>query len=573
MIILGKTKISVALKEHPELKNFLMGMSPKFSKLENNKIFGIVSKWATFNDVAKVGKISICELLHTLNNEIGNEDKLYLSFPECIKELEKKKSKSVKPAWVDEIKQLVIFDVRELDSFFLPKIIEKQKKLKKDQALQVINDFDPLPLKRMLEENGDTFYLEELKNGEFHLFIKYKKAEKLTNENWKDNIEQFEEINAIGMKEDPFELIVKKAQSLQQGEGFVLKQMFEPTPLINMLTGMGFEYFTEQKETFRFLIYFFKTITKDDESIQRTDKVSVVIQSATPITYPIIMRMLQSKRLMDKIEIKELKVWEETEKHMAWVMNKKADITFSAVAAAAKLYRSGVDIKMYSINIWDNFHLLTRGYDAKNFEDLKGHKIHVPLFKQAPPMVMTKHLIEANGYNIDDFEFTFGDPFGRPEEIKNDFIAEKSDTVLLREPEASYAMYNAKDAYESISYSQLWKEDGNKIGNIPNAGLIFKGEFLREHPDVAEVFVEELEIATKWVVENKKAAAEMAFDIMKHKPEEVELFLNRAHFEHVKSDSILDEIVHYLQVLNDGEKYAKDSINGLFEVDLNKQMK
>ncbi|MEA2097391.1 MAG: DUF2249 domain-containing protein [Candidatus Cloacimonadota bacterium] len=565
MIILAKTKISIALKEHPELKKVLMSMSPKFSKLENTKIFGIVSKWATFNDVAKVGKISICELLHTLNNEIGNEDKLYLSFPECIKELEKE-TKSVKPQWVDKIKQLVIFDVRDLDSFFLPQIIEKQRKLKKDQALQVINDFDPVPLKRMLEENGDTFYSEELKNGEFHLFIKYKKAEKLTNENWKDNIEQFEEINAIGMKEDPFEMIVKKAQSLEQGEGFVLKQMFEPIPLINMLTGMGFEYFTEQKETFRFLIYFFKTVTKDDESKKQTDKVSVIIQSATPITYPIIMKMLQSKRLMDKIEIKELKVWEETEKHMAWVMNKKADITFSAVAAAAKLYLSGVDIKMYSINIWDNFHLLTRGYDAKNFADLKGHKIHVPLFKQAPPMVMTKHLIEANGYNTDDFEFTFGDPFGRPEEIKNDFIAEKSDTVLLREPEASYAMYNAKNAYESISYSKLWKEDGNKIGNIPNAGLIFKGDFLREHPDVAKIFVEELEKATEWVVENKKAAAEMAFDIMKHKPEEVELFLNRAHFEHVKSDKILDEIVHYLQVLNDGEKYTKNNLKGLFQV-------
>ena len=110
MIILGKTKISVALKEHPELKKVLMGMSPKFSKLENSKIFGIVSKWATFSDVARVGKISICELLHTLNNEIGNEDKLYLSFPECINELEKKKPESVKPTWIDEIKQLVIFD-------------------------------------------------------------------------------------------------------------------------------------------------------------------------------------------------------------------------------------------------------------------------------------------------------------------------------------------------------------------------------------------------------------------------------------------------------------------------------
>ena len=60
----------------------------------------------------------------------------------------------------------------------------------------------------------------------------------------------------------------------------------------------------------------------------------------------------------------------------------------------------------------------------------------------------------------------------------------------------------------------------------------------------------------------------MAFDIMKHKSEEVELFLNRAHFEHVKSDEILDEIVHYLQVLNNNEKYTEDNIKGLFQVDL-----
>jgi len=265
MIILAKTKISVALKEHLELKKVLMSLSPKFNKLENNKIFGIVSKWASFSDVAKVGKISICELLHSLNKEIGNEEALYSSFPECIKELEKEK-KSVKPLWVDKINQLVIFDVRELNGFFLPQIIEKQKKLKMNQVLQVINDFDLVPLKRMLEENGDTFYSEELKNGEFHLFIKYKKVEKLTNENWKENIEQFEEINAIGMKEYSFELIVKKAQSLKQGEGFVLKQIFEPIPLINMLASMGFEYFSEQKDTFRFLIYFFKTVSKDDES-------------------------------------------------------------------------------------------------------------------------------------------------------------------------------------------------------------------------------------------------------------------------------------------------------------------
>ena len=43
----------------------------------------------------------------------------------------------------------------------------------------------------------------------------------------------------------------------------------------------------------------------------------VVIQSATPVAYPVIMRLLQSKKIRKAVNIRELKVWEETEKHLA----------------------------------------------------------------------------------------------------------------------------------------------------------------------------------------------------------------------------------------------------------------
>jgi len=67
------------------------------------------------------------------------------------------------------------------------------------------------------------------------------------------------------------------------------------------------------------------------------------------------------------------------ENHMSWLLNGKADITFSAVVAAAKLYLNGIDLRMKSINVWDNFYLLTRGYKADNFGDLKGNlQISIP---------------------------------------------------------------------------------------------------------------------------------------------------------------------------------------------------
>ncbi len=566
MIIKGDTKIKTALEKHPELKDVLISYSSKFKKLNNKLIFNTVARWATFNDVAKIGKISICDLLHTVNSAIGEEENLEKIFPECIKETDSLQQET-KPEWYDKIKQFVIYDVRNEEGYFFPKIIEKLRQLKPSQALTVINSFDPLPLKRMFEEKGDKYYSEKINDNEFHLTILPPENDLGINPeiDWKKQLDRFPELNVIGMSEDPFELIMKNAQSIKPGQGFVLIQVFQPRPLINMLNQMGFEDYTEEDaENNNFRIYFYKTPKESNIKVSG-EKVPLVIQSATPITYPIIMKMLQSDELMSRIDIKELKVWEETEKHMAWIVNKKADITFSAVAAATKLYAIGADIKMVSVDIWDNFYLLTNGYKANNFEDIKGHTIQTPLFKEAPPTAVTKYIMKELGYNPDDFDFHYDKPFGRPDKIKNDFISGKADTVLLREPEASFALYNAgTSAHESLSYRKLWNQIDEKNTRLPNAGLIFKNDFLKNHPDIANLFISELKKAIDWVNNNKKEAAMMSYDILRQSPKAVELFLNRANFEHVPTKDIMDELARYIKIVDKKVAFNEEKMKGLF---------
>ena len=263
------------------------------------------------------------------------------------------------------------------------------------------------------------------------------------------------------------------------------------------------------------------------------------------------MKLLQSPELMSRIKIEELKIWDKTEKHLAWIVNKKADISFTAVAAVAKLYQKGLDIKLKSIVVWDNFYLLTRGYKAENFSDLKGHKIYLPLIKAAPPYAVTTFLMKKMGYNPDEFEFTFGDPFGRPEEIKKQFVAGEIDTALLREPEASFALFETgEDAQVSIAYKDLWEQLYPGKGNLPNAGVLFKGEILRDYPEVADIFMQETEKAVDWVKANPKESARISYDIMGVTPEEAELFLSRVNFNYKKSEDVLDNVSHYLHVLN-----------------------
>jgi len=480
MLITGKTKVKEVLEAYPQLKTSLIKMSPKFKKLDNPLFFKTVARWATINDVARMGGLSICSILHSLNTEIGREDELVRQFPDCIQE-----AKLAHETGVDEVrpqfKKIIEFDILKREDYFLPELVDQIKKLEKDEALKIISDFDPLPLKKMLDSMEYSYFTDEINDNYFETFV--------------------------------YSLYGKK----------------------------------ETRKT-----------------VYKKGKIPVVIQSATPVTYPVILRMLEAEKIKRFFEISELKVWQETEKHLGWIVNDKADISFSALMSSAKLYSKGKDIKMPVIVVWDNFKILTRGYRANSFADLKGRKIYTPLFKNAPPAAVTKYLMKKSGYNPDDFEFVFGAPFGRPEEMKNCFVSGGCDTVILREPEASFALYEAgDDAYTSIDYGKLWQEIHPGSGNLPNAGLLFKGDFVKEYPDLANLFIEELESAVKWIKDNPQKAAALSAEAMHVEQHEVEFFLSRAVLDFKKSADVKDELKIYLEVLKKEEVLKTEDIDGV----------
>ncbi len=566
MVILAKTKVKEMLNKYPQLKDVLIEMSPKFSKLNNRFVLNTVGKWATVADIARIGGFSLCELLHRLNAEVGMEKELFKVAPECIKEEIVPEVKDEKePRWIGEARQVIVEDVRNRDDFFFTDIMNQVKSLKKGQILKVVNSFYPAPLINVLQEEGyQVFYREE--GVEKHVvYVNYREKD---TESWLDRREEFEVMDVRGWREDPFSAIIKKAHDLPEGEGFRIIQYFVPRPLINMLEPIGFEVHIEKKGPVEHHIYFYK---KPQPKLKKAKavggRVPLVIQSATPVVYPLIMRLLQSDRLMSRIQIEELKIWNETEKHLGWIVNKRADISFSAVAAVAKLYMKDLDIKMKAVVLWDNFFMMTNNPEIKSFDDLVGKEIHLPLINTAPPYAVTTFLMRQLGYNPKDFKFVFGKPFGRPDDIKNDLIRGKIEVGLLREPEASFAIFESKGrVMEAFSYKELWERIFPGMGNLPNAGIVFKGELLREHPDIVEIFLEETEEAIKWIHEHPDETANMSYELMGIPPEEVKLFLSRVHYEYGASEDVIDQITHYIEVLNKAGYGGKPfgELRGLF---------
>ncbi len=352
--------------------------------------------------------------------------------------------------------------------------------------------------------------------------------------------------------------IIQTAKTLTGNQGLRVIQSFEPVPLYGVMEKEGWDHFTQKISEEEFHIYFFRTkdavsSTPDISGASGApgEKVPIVLQSATPVVYPVILRMLESPGIKEHFEIKKLKVWEETEKHLSWIVSGKADISFSAIIASANLLGKQNDVKLATVTVWDNFYIVTRGYQATKFSDLKDHEIYMPLFKKAPPAQVTRFLMHRFGENPEEYHFVYGQPFGRPEEIAQKLIEGKIDTALIREPEVSYALNADANIHVAVSYSDLWKQLKPGSNGLPNAGLVFKGSFFREYPDHARLFLSELNEAIAWIKQNPDEAARLSYKVMGHSYQDVRLFLDRVNYNNVPAIQVKDEIRDYLTVIED----------------------
>ena len=540
-VILAKSNIKATLDKHPELKQVLMDLSPKFKRMQKPALYNTLARFANFNDAAKITGLSVCEILHVMNSHLGVEFKLLKSMPECINKAGYDiEDKSVDITW-EESNERYIYNNNTVEE-----LVDMVSNLLPQQNIVVISVEKPNELLKVASGLNLIYNIEKVR--EYRVSIFNPKKEKLIVA-WQDRKEDFEIFDARKLS-DPFDAILKKSNEIEEDEGFKLIQQFEPKPMIKMLSEMGFEHVTDNKGDGEVWTYLYKKISEKNKEENTSSKIDVVIQSATPVAYPVITKLLQSDRIKNMLNIKELKVWEETEKHLAWISNGKADISFSALITSAKLRNS--DIKIPALFVWDNFVLLTR-YKASGFEDIAGKDIYTPLFEEAPPAKITKYLIKASGLNPDDFSLVFGKPFGRPEEIYKDFVTGKADTVVLREPEASYAIKTMEDrgeVFSVISFNKLWNDINPGFGSFPNAGLVLKGEFVRKYPEESKLFIEELKLAIEWVNENRKASAELSSEMMKQPVDRVELFLDRVNFKYVDGEPLKEKVKQYFDLLN-----------------------
>jgi len=138
-------------------------------------------------------------------------------------------------------------------------LIQKVIDLKPQQSIVIISVGKPNELLKVASGLGYSYNIEYQK--EYRISI-FNSSPEIKVTSWKTHRDTFEILDVRELTENPFDAILDKAKTIGKGEGFILIQTFEPTPMINMLLEKGFEHLSEQVSAEEFRIYFYRSPTK-----------------------------------------------------------------------------------------------------------------------------------------------------------------------------------------------------------------------------------------------------------------------------------------------------------------------
>jgi TusA-related sulfurtransferase len=162
MEITLETKIADLLNSRPDMKDILIGINPRFKKLNNPVLRRTLAKVASVKQAAVVGGMDAMDLLNQLRVAVGQEP------VEIDRSAKKGKvKKQTAPEWIREEPKASFDGNAMLDREENPLAIitRKMKELQRGDVVTLSVDFKPEPLIDEFLKKGYEVYTEEKEGG------------------------------------------------------------------------------------------------------------------------------------------------------------------------------------------------------------------------------------------------------------------------------------------------------------------------------------------------------------------------------------------------------------------------
>ena len=162
-LITPQTKVGELLKTYPQLEDMLIEIAPAFKKLRNPILRKTVAKVTSLAQAARVGSVSVTELIQRLRREVNQ--------PDYVEDKQKEYSiSSSPPSWFDENLITNTLDARPMiDAGEQPIgiVLRELDKLADGQIYELITPFEPAPLIDKAKERGLGVWVKTKNSAEF----------------------------------------------------------------------------------------------------------------------------------------------------------------------------------------------------------------------------------------------------------------------------------------------------------------------------------------------------------------------------------------------------------------------
>lgn len=186
----------------------------------------------------------------------------------------------------------------------------------------------------------------------------------------------------------------------------------------------------------------------------------------------------------------------------------EADIAAVATNMAANLYnKTDGKITMLAVNTLGVLYILEKGDSVQRMADLRGRTLYAPSnARGANPEFILRHLLLQNGVDPSEVEIEWR----TPQEITTAMVSEESGVCMLPVPAATALLLKDEGVRQALDLSEEW----DSVSGTPLAMgcLVARTDFLREHPEAAERFLEQYRASIDYMrdPENLKEAAQLA---------------------------------------------------------------
>src|SRR5690554_216674 len=230
----------------------------------------------------------------------------------------------------------------------------------------------------------------------------------------------------------------------------------------------------------------------------------VIIQSPPTVGALPLIWVQETGLLSDQIEL-EVRISPDHQRGLALMAQNEIEFLVTGVNVGAKAYNKGIDLQMVNTNIWGIDYLLTGGFEAKEWSDLEGKSLSLPL-QGGPLDFLARYFLLNNGADISRVDFVY-QPSNNGART---FQLEKVDAIILPEPLVTITLSNSQHAVLAFDLQVEWAKLHSGEDRIPFVGLFVQGDFARNNHALVVLLKEYYQRGVDWVKANPEEASALA---------------------------------------------------------------